>query len=290
IKVMRREHLEASPSRREELLERFLREARTTASLESPHTVRVLDYGVLEDGEAFLVMENLEGIDLRSLIRECGPQPVDRVRSILLQACDSLEEAHGKGLVHRDLKPANLMLCRTNRQLDRLKVLDFGIVQVESDHAEPLTRTGALVGTAGYLAPELLARDQAAATPSSDIYALACVAYVLLTGRPVFEAGPPLAQLTAHLRDDPAPPSRHAADLPAAWDALVLSSLAKSPEDRPASIPELARKIEAIEPSGDWSSEDQAAGWLDFPRLSAELGRREVEGVETEGSPKAPGS
>ncbi|MEM6797367.1 MAG: serine/threonine-protein kinase [Acidobacteriota bacterium] len=282
IKVMHRERLESDRSRREEMLERFLREARTTASLESPHTVRVLDYGVLEDGEAFLVMENLEGIDLGSLVRESGPQPIDRVRSILLQACESLEEAHDKGLVHRDLKPANLMLCRANRRLDQLKVLDFGIVQVDSDQGEPLTRTGALVGTAGYLAPELLAGEQAAATPSSDIYALACVAFYLLTGRAVFTAGPALAQLSAHLRDDPLPPSSFAESLPAAWDELVLSCLAKSPGDRPASIPELARSLEAIAPSGDWSQEDQAAWWRDFPERSSEWVGRADEGTPTE--------
>lgn len=268
VKVMRPDPVDRDPGRHEELLERFLREARTTAALESPHTVRVFDYGVLEDGEAFLAMECLDGIDLRVLIRDHGPQPVDRVRSILLQICDSLDEAHGKGLIHRDLKPANLMLCRADRRLDRIKVLDFGVVQVDlpsvlgATSPQGLTRPGSLLGTPGYLAPEIL-EGAASASPRSDLYSLACVAYGLLTGRPVFPPGSPMVQMTAHLRDAPSPPSEHRPSLDASWDALLLACLAKRPAERPASVAELVERIGWIEPAGDWTAVQRNAWWAE---------------------------
>jgi serine/threonine protein kinase len=143
-------HLAGDPERRERTLRRFRREARTTASLQSSHTVRLFDYGVTEDGNALMVMEMIRGFDLQEIVYRFGPQPVDRAVAVLLAICDSLAEAHGRGLVHRDIKPANVKPCRQGRAVDHVKVLDFG--SVAADPAAPevsnqLTYTGTVFGT-----------------------------------------------------------------------------------------------------------------------------------------------
>jgi len=135
-------------------------------------------------------MELLDGIDLRSLVEEYGPQPPERVVHLLVQACHSLAEAHRAGLVHRDIKPANLILCRYGLDYDFLKVLDFGLVKeqvVEEPDAVRLTQHGRIIGTPAFMAPEM-AMGTGTADARSDLYALGCVASWLLAGRLVFEA------------------------------------------------------------------------------------------------------
>ncbi len=126
IKLIKPSH--ASPERKAEQRERFRREAQAIAGLRSRNTIALYDYGVTHDGTLFYVMELLDGIDLNSLVSLHGPQNPERVRWILIQACNSLAEAHRAQLVHRDIKPANLFLCREADEVDILKVLDFGLV------------------------------------------------------------------------------------------------------------------------------------------------------------------
>lgn len=265
IKLVQGIHLAGDPDRRERALRRFRREARTTASLQSNHTVRLFDYGVTEDGTAFFVMELLRGIDLSDLVRRFGPQPVDRVVSILVAICDSLAEAHGQGLVHRDVKPANMMLCRQGRAIDQVKVLDFGSVgpgATAHDVTDEITRTGTLLGTPSYLAPEILS-GEADGDARSDLYGLGCVAYWLLAGRTVFDFQSAMMQIAAHLRDRPEAPSQLGIALPDDLDAMVLSCLDKDPDARPASAAELASRLEALAPVGDWTRHDAERWWAE---------------------------
>jgi serine/threonine protein kinase len=111
------------------VLRRFEREAQATASLRSPHTIELYDFGISRDGTFYYVMELLDGIDLQRLVEQHGPQPAERVVALLKQACHSLYEAHQAGMIHRDIKPANLFVCRYGADLDFVKVLDFGIVK-----------------------------------------------------------------------------------------------------------------------------------------------------------------
>ncbi|MCC7542822.1 MAG: serine/threonine protein kinase, partial [Deltaproteobacteria bacterium] len=205
IKLVHPRQLASEPARRQDALERFFREARVTAALESPHTVRLFDFGVTGDKTLYFAMELLDGIDLDHLVERHGALPPARVRSILLQVCDSLAEAHDVGLVHRDIKPANIMVCRQGRMLDVVKLLDFGVVSLQSETAQPadskLTAAGAIIGTPGYIAPETLGEGSADAR--ADIYSVGCVAYWLLTGKPVFEAPGRMELFAAHLRDEP---------------------------------------------------------------------------------------
>lgn len=265
VKLVRAKHLDALPEQRDLALRRFRREARTIAGLESNHTVRLFDYGVADDGNVFLAMELLDGIDLRALVHRFGPQPVDRVRAILLQICDSLAEAHEKGLVHRDVKPANVMLCRQGRCVDHVKVLDFGSVGRRAGSAgvtAELTRSDSVPGTPAYLAPELLGEERSA-DARSDIYSLGCVAYWLLVGCPVFDYASAMMQMAAHLRDAPVSPSARGVELPAQLESLVVACLEKDPVERPATIAELAARLEAVPAVGDWSADGASAWWAE---------------------------
>src|SRR5262249_25092805 len=166
-------------------------------------------------------------IDLASLVLKHGPLPPERVVAALRQACRSLGEAHAAGLLHRDVKPHNLLLCRLGLDFDVVKVLDFGLVTSLKEGDANLTAEGALTGTPAYMPPErVLGAD---ADERSDLYALGCVAYWLLTGKTVF-SGQPMEMMIHHARTAPVPPSQVAGvALPARLDEIVLACLQKAP-------------------------------------------------------------
>jgi serine/threonine-protein kinase len=229
-------------------VKRFRREAEVAASLRSPHTVELYDFGVTEDEALYFVMELLDGMTLEALIHRHGPIPAPRVIYILRQVCKSLEEAHVRGLVHRDIKPANIHIGRLGLQHDFVKVLDFGLVKpVAGGAGESLaTAAGLTPGTPGYMAPEMALGDTV--DGRADLYALGCVAYYLLTGTLVFEADTGFQVIAKHLRAEPVPPSeRTKVPIPAPLERLVLACLAKKPEDRPQSAAEIARLLAMIE-------------------------------------------
>ena len=263
IKIIKPRRLEGYTLEEQgEVRTRFEREATTTASLRSPHTVDLYDFGATEAGDFFYVMELLEGVNLEDLVAQHGPLPPERVVHLLDQACASLAEAHARGLVHRDLKPANLMACRLGLEVDFLKVLDFGLVasvQSASDDVK-LTGADAIVGTPAYMAPEQGRGD--AATPESDVYALGCVAYWLLTGKTVFTQEKAVPMILDHVGTPPPPPStRTEQEIPPALEALVLACLAKDPAQRPTSATALARSLRAIPLERPWTAERAEAWW-----------------------------
>ena len=241
---------------------RFEQEAKATASLRSPHTIGLYDFGVSENGVFYYVMELLDGIDLETLVRKFGPQPAARVVYILRQVCRSLGDAHNNGLIHRDIKPTNIFLCRMGNEYDYAKVLDFGLVKVLESSEPQMTGANATTGTPAYMAPEL-----AMGTPNidgrTDLYGLGCVAYWLLTGSMVFEEKGSAAMMLAHLQKVPVPPSqRTELPVPEALDRAVLMCLAKTPEGRPASAEAFARMLESTTSSGSWTTEGAERWWL----------------------------
>jgi serine/threonine-protein kinase len=185
-------------------------------------------------------MELLDGMDLETLVRHRGPLPAGRVIHILRQVCESLEEAHARGLVHRDIKPANIFTCRMGLEVDVVKVLDFGLVKAQGDGARQermRTAPNATAGTPAFIAPEV-AQGETAIDHRVDIYALGCVAYWLLTGQLVFEARNAMQQLLLHIRQAPVPPSgRMELPIPAALDDRILVCLAKQPATGPRPQP-----------------------------------------------------
>jgi serine/threonine-protein kinase len=250
IKLIRPEVLGAGDAAMADLaLKRFRREAEVAANLRSPHTVELYDFGVTEDQTFYLVMELLEGMDLQELVAGHGPQPANRVVHILAQVCESLQEAHGQGMVHRDIKPPNLHIGRLGVRYDFVKVLDFGLVKpVAGAASEHSLGTAADItpGTPAYMAPEMALGDQI--DGRADLYALGCVAYFLLTGQVVFASTSALQSIARHLNDVPPPPSRQAKyPVPEDLDRLVLRLLAKRPDDRPASAAELAGALADLE-------------------------------------------
>ncbi len=246
------------------LLERFEREAQATAALKSPYTVHVYDFGTSDDGRLFYAMELLEGVDLDTLVTRHGAQPAERVVHWLRQACHSLGEAHEAGLVHRDLKPANLYACRYGRDYDFIKVLDFGLVSLKPsiDSAQStLTANGQMLGTPAYMPPEM-ATGSSPVDARSDLYALGCVAYYLLTAEDPFPGGSVMEVVLGHVTQAPRPPSQVTAQpIPAELDEIVLACLAKSPAERPESADELLARLERCPVASPWTPERARRWW-----------------------------
>jgi serine/threonine-protein kinase len=242
-------------------VQRFRREAESAANLRSPHTVELYDFGVAEDQTMYYVMELLDGMDLQSLVQGYGPLPAGRAVGIVKQVCQSLEEAHARGLVHRDIKPANIHVGRLGLEHDFVKVLDFGLVKSvagASSGQSLATAAGLTPGTPAYMAPEMALGEPV--DGRADIYSLGCVAYYLLTGAMVFEAGNVYQAIAMTLRDEPVPPSQRTGNpIPPALERLVLSCLAKKAYDRPRSVAELGRALAAIDVP-PWT-EEQAREW-----------------------------
>ncbi len=243
-------------------VKRFRREAEAAASLRSPHTVELYDFGVTDDRTMYFVMELLDGTDLETLVRDHGPVPARRVIHIMRQVCASLEEAHVAGMVHRDIKPANIHIGRLGLEYDFVKVLDFGLVKPVAGKVHELslaTAAGLTPGTPAYMAPEMALGE--AVDGRADIYALGCVAYYLLTGKIVFEGDTSLQVIVKHLQNDPVPPSQRAnVDIPPALEQLVLACLSKKREDRPSSAGELSRALGrlGLQP---WTEEEARRCW-----------------------------
>ena len=267
VKLMRPEVLGGSgASRHSELLARFEREAQATASLRSPHTIELYDFGVADDGTFYYVMEFLEGFDLDTLVRRFGPVAPERAIHFLEQVCHSLAEAHASGLVHRDIKPANVYVCRYGRDVDFVKVLDFGLVKSEHDvdgaTQLSLTADHAARGTPAFMSPEQVLGDRPM-DGRSDIYATGCLAYWLVTGQHVFAGRTAMETMVQHTQKDPVPPSqRSGLPIPAQLDEVILECLAKDPGRRPPSADELAARLAAIHVPDPWT-QDRARAWGD---------------------------
>ncbi|WP_329598735.1 serine/threonine-protein kinase [Streptomyces pseudovenezuelae] len=213
--------------------QRFLREARLTARIRHASVPVVYDSGRLDRGDGdglYLVMELVQGDTLSRLLKRNGPFPIHLAAEVAAQAADALAHAHRIGVVHRDLKPSNLMLTPNGT----VKVLDFGIAAaLEPDAGEPrLTRTQEVLGTPGFIAPEQA--DGGRATERSDLYALGCVLYEILAGRPPFTAGTAVTLLYRHAYEEPPRLGDLRGDIPAGFASLIMELLAKSPDDRPS--------------------------------------------------------
>jgi hypothetical protein len=250
--------------------ERFRREARATASMRSPHTVELYDFGLANDGTFYYVMELLDGFNLELLVKRFGPVPPERAIHLLIQACHSLGEAHERGLIHRDVKPANVYVCRYGREVDFVKVLDFGMVKSQREDLldTRLTSDQAIFGTPAFMAPEQVLGDRPV-DGRTDLYAMGCLGYWLVTGQLVFTGRTAMETMMQHAQATPSPPStRTEIEIPPELDRAILACLAKSPDDRPASADVLASMLAAIETRAVWAT-PRAREWWDQHRPEA---------------------
>jgi serine/threonine-protein kinase len=256
-----------------ENLVRFEREVQLTASLSHPNTVAIFDYGRTVEGVFYYAMEYLDGVNLDQLVKIDGPQPPGRVARIVLQVSGALAEAHQIGLVHRDIKPANIILCERGGMPDVAKVVDFGLVKrfIPDDSAATVATTAAqtLLGTPLYMSPESITGTGEVGA-HSDLYSLGAVAYLLLTGTPVFQSQSAVEVLAHHLHTPPEPPSKRLGrPLPAELEDLVLRCLAKSPDDRPSSALAIRERLAHLPLVNSWTDDDAARWWLTYRRRGA---------------------
>ena len=227
--------LEVTP----ELRARFFREAQACARLSHPNIVTIHDLGE-DDGRLFIVMELLEGEELRQIIARHPPLALEDKLSIVRQICDGLHYAHQQGVVHRDIKPANILLLRTGR----VKILDFGIAQIAAATQGELTRTGMIMGTLRYMAPEQV---RGRADHRSDIFSVGAVSYELLSGRPPFTGEDPLQILEQIRTETPPRVSELDPGLPSELAVVVERAMQREPGDRFADLGQMGGQLELVQ-------------------------------------------
>jgi serine/threonine-protein kinase len=273
-----------------EAAERFLREARATAMIHGEHVAHVIDLGRLPSGAPFIVFEHLEGRDLKQAIESDGAFPVARAVDVVLEACEAVAEAHAHGIVHRDLKPANLFLARRGSGPPHVKVLDFGIAKAFPGTGEgTLTSSSDLLGSSRYMSPEQL-RSSREVTGRADLWGLGVVLVELLTGRTPFERGSPVETGWAILNEPADLQPALDAGVPPALVKVIERCLAKDPDQRTASVAELARALAPFGSHRAVVSLERTLGWgrCDDTHPGGHAGDASVKDEATMGARSAP--
>ena len=251
---------------------RFEAEARLISKIDHPNIIEIYDFGTLDNGSLYYVMELLKGQELRQVMRKNKKMPAQVVQSYLEQICAALQAAHDLGVIHRDLKPENIFIL--GREPMTLKVLDFGVAKLlESNQDIDLTAAGVVVGTPLFVAPEQAAGQPNLVSNRTDIYSLGVLLYWMLGGRPPFLADGPGMLMAMHIKDSAKPIQQRAPTVPDGVAAIVHQCLEKKPEDRPASAAEVYEAFEtaldAAAPAGEASAAVSVSG-DDHPVVSGE--------------------
>src|SRR4051812_11842758 len=231
----------------EKVVERFFNEARVVNVIGHDNILKILDLDVTDDNRHYFVMEFLHGRPLQALLRQNVPIPLEVAGPILTQVCDALEAAHKRGIIHRDLKPDNIYLITMKGKQNFVKVVDFGIARVndESGASTGKTQTGMVMGTPAYMSPEQGSGATSRIDARSDVYSLGVVMFQLATGRLPFPGANFGEVLVGHLQTPTPQPRSLNAQIPAAYEAIILKCLQKKQEDRYRSMKELKQAIES---------------------------------------------
>lgn len=237
-----------SLAQNDSLRERFRREAKNAAALAHPNVIEIHDFGELDNGSVFLVMELLVGASLGDHIAH-GPIAPDRAITLALQMGHGLARAHDFDVIHRDLKPDNIFICGREGERERVKLLDFGIAR--SMHDSRLTSAGEIFGTPQYMAPERITSIDAG--PSADLYALGVIFFEMVTGRLPFESEEMTGFFLKHMNEPPPKPTDFAPNCPRRFEELILALLAKKVEDRPVDAHQLIKELQAMAPKEELS-------------------------------------
>jgi serine/threonine-protein kinase len=230
-------------------MRRFQLEAKAASLLDHPNLVQVHDFGLLDDGQPFLIMDWVDGTTIADRLKRSGPFTVDDAARIFAQVCLGLNYAHDQGVVHRDIKPSNIMLVNDTKLGDEgsIKVLDFGIAKLMmEDSMQALTKTGEIFGSPFYMSPEQCSGSKL--DHRSDIYSLGCVLFEALTGAPPHMGANPLTTMMLH-QSQVALPLKEASlgkQFPAALEQIVSKMLQKSPDDRYQNLGLVAHDLSAV--------------------------------------------
>ena len=254
--------------------QRFKREARAGARIQSEHVVRVLDVGALPDGCPYIVMEHLKGNDLAQELAQRQRLPAAQAVGHLLEACEALAAAHGAGVVHRDLKPENLFLAERSDGTRTVKLLDFGISKSLMGHSLTdlaLTRTATFMGSPLYMSPEQM-RSSRNVDARSDIWSVGAILYEMLSGKQPFYAESIPELCLSVIEDQPEPLRELVPDLPTGLELIVERCLEKDRERRYATVAEVALALAPFAPPVD-SSAERTARILALSRVAARNAR-----------------
>jgi serine/threonine protein kinase len=234
-------------ARQPDIVTRFQREAEASSAIGHPNVVDVYDVNVTSDGQPYIVAELLQGEQLGDCLERLGRLTVPDAVRVLRQVCQALGAAHAQGIVHRDVKPENVFLTGnvSNIAEAQVKVLDFGISKVADGGNEQLTKTGTVMGTPDYMAPEQARGDRVDAR--ADIYATGAILYRAVTGHKPFEAPDPMATLTAVLVQEPERPTTHDPSIPLTLELVIQRAMAKKVGDRYTSMAELDQELAAFD-------------------------------------------
>jgi serine/threonine-protein kinase len=265
------------------MVTRFVREARAASKIKSSHVVRVTDVDVLEDGVPYMVMEYLEGISLAALRRREGRFEIADAVRYVLDACDAIAEAHSLGIVHRDLKPANLFVARTRDGGSIVKVLDFGISKVDAPGEQDTTKTGQMMGSPKFMAPEQML-SMHDVDGRADIWSLGAILYDLVTGRTPFVADTVPQLCSAVLTDKPPPARNFRPDIPEELEAVLVRCLQRERGSRFPDVGALAAALAPFVPMGETTGP--------LRRMPAPLATRAEKASEDEAKtvPSVPGA
>jgi serine/threonine-protein kinase len=216
-------------------LRRFRQEAELANSLRHPNLLGVNDFGITDDGIAYLVMDYLDGCSLENIIDKAGHVPADRALTIFLQICEGLQYAHSRGVIHRDIKPSNVMLVQEGKLNDVVKIVDFGIAEFFHQYekqSKNVTQVGDIMGSPHYMSPEQC--KSGLLDHRSDIYSFGCLMYEVLTGQPPFLAQTMIEVIYKHVSEPIQKLSERAPQfaIPKSLEKVVLKSLEKDPKNR----------------------------------------------------------
>lgn len=228
------------------MLERFRREAQAAASIRHPGMVQIHDLGTHQD-KPYYVMEYVKGVNLKQRIEREGPLDLDEAVAIAVELTEIVAAAHAENILHRDLKPENVIDVEGE---DRLKLADFGLARELGDNREQLTRTGAMMGTPGYMSPEQAAGERDRVDKRTDVYGIGATLFALLTGRAPFRGDSPIQTVAKLLREEAPPPSRFRKEIPAGLDAICARALASNPVVRYETVQAFRRDLENYQRGG----------------------------------------